>query len=113
MSELSELIGKRLRHYRLKQKLTQENVAELAGCHPTYIGQVERGEKNVTIENIYKIASAVSVSLSELFSNIELNQETNDDNIPLICYDYLLCKTKAEQNQLFNIILEIDKYKNL
>ena len=37
-----------------KQGLSQEKLAELSGCHPTYIGQIERGEKNATIESIEK-----------------------------------------------------------
>lgn len=45
MSELSKLIGRRIRNYRTQQKLSQEKLAELSGCHPTYIGQIERGEK--------------------------------------------------------------------
>ena len=49
MSEISKLIGQRIRNYRTQQKLSQEKLAELCGCHPTYIGQVERGEKNATL----------------------------------------------------------------
>lgn len=71
MSELSREIGQRIRNYRTQQKLSQEELAEKCGLHPTYIGQVERGEKNATIESISKIASGLSVSLSTLFENIE------------------------------------------
>ena len=45
MSILSVEIGQRIRNYRLQQKLSQEELAEKCGMHPTYIGQVERGEK--------------------------------------------------------------------
>ena len=38
MSEISKLIGQRIRNYRTHQKLSQEKLAELSGCHPTYIG---------------------------------------------------------------------------
>ena len=52
MSEIAKIIGQRLRCYRIQSGLSQEKVAERSGCHPTYIGQVERGEKNATLESI-------------------------------------------------------------
>ena len=67
MSELSREIGQRIRNYRTQQKLSQEELAEKCALHPTYIGQVDRGEKNATIESISKIAGGLSVSLSTLF----------------------------------------------
>ena len=63
MSEISKLIGQRIRNYRTQKNLSQEKLAEAAGCHPTYIGQVERGEKNATLESIEKIASALNIPL--------------------------------------------------
>ena len=51
MSDIAKIVGKRLRSYRTAQGLSQEKLAERAGLHPTYIGLVERGEKNLTIES--------------------------------------------------------------
>lgn len=45
MSEIAKSVGQRIRNYRLSLHLSQEKLAELSGCHPTYIGQLERGEK--------------------------------------------------------------------
>ena len=45
MSDIAKIIGQRIRNYRTQKGLSQEKLAELAGCHPTYIGQLERGEK--------------------------------------------------------------------
>ena len=45
MSDLSVEIGKRIRNYRIGQKMSQEELAEKCGLHPTYIGQVERGDR--------------------------------------------------------------------
>lgn len=110
MSEIAKHIGYRIRSYRTQLGYSQEKLAEISGCHPTYIGQVERGEKNPTIESIEKIAIALEISLSKLFEN--LNEENNKEkNIPLDCYELLLAKSKAEQEQIYKIILEIDKYK--
>lgn len=60
-----------IRINRIQSGLNQEQLAELAGCHPTYIGQIERGEKNATIESILKITKALKISLSQLFENID------------------------------------------
>ncbi|MGN0317948.1 MAG: helix-turn-helix domain-containing protein [Lachnospira sp.] len=110
MSEISKIIGQRIRNYRTQQKLSQEKLAELSGCHPTYIGQIERGEKNATLESIEKIASALNISLSQLFE--KLGNEESTDDIPLKCYDFLSAKTKSEQEHLYRLLLEMDEYKS-
>ena len=70
MSDITKILGQRIRNYRTAKGLSQEKLAELSGCHPTYIGQIERGEKNATIESIEKIAAALNVSLSKLFEKL-------------------------------------------
>ena len=110
MRELAKALGQRIRNYRTAKGLSQEKLAELAGCHPTYIGQLERGEKNATIESIDKISAALGVSLSRLFEKLE-SQEDDAHNIPLECYEFLASKTKAEQEHIWSILIEMDKYK--
>lgn len=73
MSGLTIEIGKRIRNHRFQLKLSQEELAEKCGLHPTYIGQVERGEKNATLESINKIAAGLNITLCTLFENIEEN----------------------------------------
>ena len=58
--------GNRVREKRTALKLSQEELAELAGVHRTYIGMIERAEKNITLSNIERIAKALSVSLHQL-----------------------------------------------
>ena len=111
MSETIKILGQRIRNYRLAENLSQEKLAELSGCHHTYIGQIERGEKNATIESIEKIAAALKVSLSKLFENL-CSEDKEASNIPLECYEFILSKPKAEQEQIYRILIEIDKYKN-
>ena len=60
------IFAENLRKARLAKKLSQEALAELAGIHRTYVGSVERAERNVSIDNMERLSSAVSVSLSEL-----------------------------------------------
>ena len=109
MSDIAKIIGQRIRNYRTQKGLSQEKLAELAGCHPTYIGQLERGEKNATLESVEKIASALDVSLSELFDKLG---KTGGDDIAAKCYDLVASKSKAELAQLYKMLLEMDKYKN-
>ncbi|NLW04301.1 MAG: helix-turn-helix transcriptional regulator [Pseudomonadaceae bacterium] len=59
--------GSRVREKRKESGLSQEELADLAGVHRTYIGMVERGEKNVSLLNIHKIASAMNIDIKELF----------------------------------------------
>lgn len=61
-----EKFGQKVRDERLKQSLSQEELAAKAGVHRTYIGMIERAEKNITLSNIYKVAQALEVSISEL-----------------------------------------------
>ena len=110
MSDIVKVLGQRIRNYRTAKGLSQEKLAELSGCHPTYIGQIERGEKNATIESIEKISAALKISLSKLFEKIG-TQENEARNIPLECYEFLSAKTKEEQEQILRILLCIDKYK--
>jgi len=56
----------------LKSKTSQEDLAEMSGLHRTYIGQIERGEKNISFENILRIAKALEIPPSEIFRNAEL-----------------------------------------
>jgi transcriptional regulator with XRE-family HTH domain len=65
---LVEDFGKRIRQLRTERNLSQEQLAELTGFHRTYIGMVERGERNISLSNIGVFASAFEISVSELFS---------------------------------------------
>jgi len=58
--------GDRVRQLRLQHGFTQEELAERAGVHRTYIGMIERAEKNITLENIEKIAKSLEISLDKL-----------------------------------------------
>ena len=67
MASILEQFGAKVRKYRLNKKLSQEKLAELADLHRTYIGQVERGKRNLALKNIAKLAKALNVSVKELF----------------------------------------------
>ncbi|MDI9507524.1 MAG: helix-turn-helix transcriptional regulator, partial [Bacillota bacterium] len=66
MSEnnINVLFGKRIRQLRMQKGLSQEELGYEAGLHRTYIGQIERAEKNITLKNIAKIAKELDVNIS-------------------------------------------------
>ncbi len=61
--------GNKVRKERDKLELSQEELAAKAGVHRTYIGMIERAEKNITLENIEKVAKALNLKLSDFFSD--------------------------------------------
>lgn len=107
METIAQEVGLRIRHYRQHRGLTQEALAEKAELHHTYIGQVERGEKNLTIHSLEKILSALGVTFSELFENIENTGRA--DQIPTLCYDLIRSKNERQQAHIYRILTEIEK----
>lgn len=66
--DILQRFGNRVRALRLKQGLSQEELAERADLHRTYIGSIERGEQNISLRNIEKLAKALNVSPERLLS---------------------------------------------
>ena len=71
MQDLSRALGEVVREQRLAQGLSQENFGELAGIHRTYVGMVERGEKNITLTNLVKVSQALGLTASALLQLAE------------------------------------------
>lgn len=69
-SEILIAFGNRIRQLRLEKKWSQEKLAEKTGFHRTYIGMVERGERNPSLKNINVFAESFKISLSELLNEI-------------------------------------------
>lgn len=61
--------GQKVKKERLKQNLSQEELASRTSVHRTYIGMIERAEKNITLENIEKITKALKIKLSDFFKD--------------------------------------------
>lgn len=60
--------GQKVRGERAKLGLSQEELASRAGVHRTYIGMIERAEKNITLENIEKIAKALKININKMLT---------------------------------------------
>jgi len=70
MSEFQITIGKTIKKYRLEKDLSQEDLAALCSLHRTYIGSVERGERNISLNNIITISRALGIKPSTLLQGI-------------------------------------------
>ena len=64
---LNNIVAKNIRLQREKMGLSQESLADLCGLHRTYIGSIERGERNITLSTLSKIATALKCSPTDLF----------------------------------------------
>ncbi|AII58864.1 DNA-binding protein [Dehalococcoides mccartyi CG4] len=64
---IEQRFGERIRDLRKKAGVSQEELADRAGVHRTYLGGIERGERNPSLKNIYAIARALKVPVSDLF----------------------------------------------
>ena len=79
MDKLLKSIGAKIREERKKSNFSLDELAERAQLHPTYIGGIERGERNPTITNLDKIADALNLSLSQLLK-INYDYDSNVDD---------------------------------
>ena len=70
-------IGNRIRDLRKKKNISQEKLAELSELDRTYINSVENGKRNISIENIEKIAKALNCSLQDFFTSENFNNKSN------------------------------------
>ena len=66
MADVLVRFGAKLRAVRLEEEISQEKLAELAGLHRTYVSSVERGERNISLVNIERLAKALGVPLADL-----------------------------------------------
>ena len=65
--DICNLFGKNVKKYRLQSKLSQEKLGELTGLHRTYISDIERGLRSISLNNIEKISKALNVEIYKLF----------------------------------------------
>lgn len=70
MQEIHKKLGKRIAELRKKRGFSQEAFAHECGFHRSYMGAVERGEKNITLAMVNKVAKALRISLAELFRGV-------------------------------------------
>jgi transcriptional regulator with XRE-family HTH domain len=73
---LQKALGKRIRELRLKKGFSQESFADHCGLHRTYMGGIERGERNLTIQTVATVAKGLDLAMSDLLEDIEKQTES-------------------------------------
>lgn len=69
--EINKAVGTKIKSLRLEKKLSQEKLAGLAEIDRTYMQSIEKGERNISIAILYKIAKALELKMSNLLENID------------------------------------------
>ena len=75
--KILNVFGENVRHYRRKLDISQEELADRANLHRTYIGMIERAEKNITLINMEKIANALKVKIEDLLKPSNHGKKTS------------------------------------
>lgn len=104
---MTKELGQRIRAERTARKMTQEELAERADLHPTYIGQVERGEKSLTIASLEKIVEGLGISFSDLFENLQ--PPTKPASYAMRCYDKINSYPQEKQKQFYELLCAVEK----
>ncbi|MCR4779932.1 MAG: helix-turn-helix domain-containing protein [Ruminiclostridium sp.] len=104
MDSIAVTFGQRVRSIRKQRGLSQERLSEMCDLHPTYIGQIERGEKNASLETIMRICRGLNVSPSELFKNMSADGEKNTAET---IYELILEMPAREQKAVLDIVKSI------
>lgn len=107
LSGISQTIGIRLRMHRQNQHLTMEQLAEKANVSPVYIGQVERGEKNLTVNSLEKLLNGLGLTFPEFFEVMESTEEKKQ-SVPYLCYELVSKHAPEEQKVLYQILKDIE-----
>lgn len=81
MMDISEVLGVRIRNLRKNRGWSQENLADRSGLHTTYIGQIERGEKSLTVRNLEKIANSLECDFSDIFLGIGIRETSTSKTL--------------------------------
>jgi transcriptional regulator with XRE-family HTH domain len=107
-NDVLKLVGARIRDLRKERDLSQETLGEKGGFHFSYIGQIERGEKNIALQNLSKIAAALEVPISQLFTYVDLEENHNASRSDLgDILESLKTKNPQQLRMVKNILYEI------
>ncbi|BCJ87673.1 helix-turn-helix domain-containing protein [Effusibacillus dendaii] len=106
MADILEFVGKRIRDIRKTKNLSQEQLGEKSGFHFTYISGLERGERNISLVNLAKIAKALEVNIHDFFN---FEQELSEEKQAIINEIVLLLSSREERQVTMakNILSEI------
>ena len=101
-------LGEKIKKERLRNRLTQEMLAEMADITSSYVGQIERGERKVTLSKLVRIANVLNVSIDYLLSD---TMEMKDDNLQVEIKNAMNNMKEKDKLMIIDIIKIINDYK--
>ena len=105
-------LGHRLRELRQDRALSQEQVANIADITAAYLGQVERGTKNITVHTLTKVCKALNISLAEFF-NIAKEHDRNMDEVSNQILHQLNGRSASEKQAILRLIKLVFSIKEM
>ena len=103
MNEIGKIIGERIRQLRNERGWSQKELAHIADINRTYVGELERGEKNVTIVSLSKVVSALETTFEELFRYIQPSTEGKENNVLPALINKLSALSIEEQKAMLDL----------
>jgi transcriptional regulator with XRE-family HTH domain len=105
-TDLRKLVGSRIREIRKDKGLTQEEVGEVCGFHYSYLGRLERGEKNISLDSLRKISDALQVDVKQLFGPPEYFELLTEKEAGMQEILLLLKKRSKKEIQMISVLLK-------
>lgn len=103
------MLGKRIREERLRLNLTQERLSEDVEISTAYLGQIERGERSLTLDKLVKLANRLGVTVDYLLSDsVSISPDNQTDRILQLLQD----KTAEEKEMAFQVLNTIFRYQH-
>ena len=113
MNDIGKIIGERIRQLRSRLGWTQEELAHRANINRTYIGELERGEKNVTLGSLSKVVSALETTFEELFRYIQPSTEGKENNVLPALINKLNALSLEEQKAMLDLFEFLKHWKEV
>jgi transcriptional regulator with XRE-family HTH domain len=112
MQKMRIELGRRIRELRKIHGWSQEELGEHADLHPTYVGGIERGERNVSFDNLYSIATAFNLTLAQLFDFPKAGQDKRD-TLKAHIAGLMRSRSQKDLALFLNFVDAIDRWKSL
>lgn len=101
------IVGEKIRYYRILRNLTQEELAEQIGSSGSYVGRIERGEQNVKLETLEKIANALKLDVFLFFQKENVADPLQDHPWIYKSVGLLLRQSERNQQRAFRLLSEM------
>jgi transcriptional regulator with XRE-family HTH domain len=112
VSELAITIGEKIRNLRLQRGISQEQLGEMADLHRTYIGQMERGEANITLQALEKVTGALGLTVTQLFRFVNPEEHTSENPTLTQIINAIQSRSSKDQLALLNVLNTILEWKD-